>query len=80
MTVKIYPAIRSACSGLKDWVSPNCFYTLIFQGINMKITAVFLSLFFIFGLAACNTIGGIGEDVEAAGGAVEESAEENKNY
>ncbi|HAD30371.1 MULTISPECIES: entericidin A/B family lipoprotein [unclassified Methylophaga] len=46
----------------------------------MKITAVFLSLFFIFGLAACNTIGGIGEDVEAAGGAVEESAEENKNY
>lgn len=80
MTVKIYLAIRSACSGLKDWVSPNCFYTLIFQGINMKITAVFLSLFFIFGLAACNTIEGAGKDVEAAGSAVEESAKENKNY
>lgn len=46
----------------------------------MKITAVFLSLFFTFGLAACNTIEGAGKDVEAAGGAVEDSARENKNY
>ncbi len=46
----------------------------------MKITAIFLSLFFIFGIAACNTIEGAGKDVEAAGSAVEESAKENKNY
>lgn len=46
----------------------------------MKITATFLSLFFIFGLTACNTIEGAGKDVEAAGGAVEDSARENKNY
>jgi len=46
----------------------------------MKISAAFLSLFFIFGLAACNTIEGAGKDVKAAGGAVEESAKENKNY
>jgi len=46
----------------------------------MKITAAFLSLFFIFGLAACNTIEGAGKDVEAAGDAVEDTARENKNY
>lgn len=31
-------------------------------------------------LAACNTIAGAGEDVEAAGDAVERSAERNKHY
>ncbi|MDO8825843.1 entericidin A/B family lipoprotein [Methylophaga sp.] len=46
----------------------------------MKLIAAFLSLFFILGLTACNTIEGAGRDVEAAGSAVEESARENKNY
>ena len=36
--------------------------------------------FFIFGLAACNTIEGAGKDVDAAGDAVEDTARENKNY
>ncbi|MGB3222916.1 MAG: entericidin A/B family lipoprotein [Desulforhopalus sp.] len=31
-------------------------------------------------LAGCNTMSGIGQDVEAAGDAVEESAEKNKTY
>lgn len=31
-------------------------------------------------LTGCNTVSGIGEDVEAAGGAIEESAEKNKKY
>jgi predicted small secreted protein len=30
------------------------------------------------GLAACNTIAGVGKDVEAVGGAVENAAEEAK--
>lgn len=46
----------------------------------MKFTAAFLSLFFILGLSACNTIEGAGKDVEAAGSAIENSAKENKSY
>ena len=30
--------------------------------------------------AACNTVEGVGEDVSAAGNALDESAEENNNY
>lgn len=44
------------------------------------INRLLLLLFFTFGLAACNTMEGIGEDVEAAGETVEEEAEENKPY
>ena len=32
------------------------------------------------GLMGCNTMRGMGEDVSAAGGAVEHSAEKNKSY
>ena len=32
------------------------------------------------GLSGCNTIAGMGEDVEAAGGALENEAEEKKGY
>lgn len=37
---------------------------------------------FIIGLtvAACNTIKGAGQDIEAAGDAIENTADENKNY
>lgn len=31
-------------------------------------------------LAGCNTIAGVGEDMEAAGGAIEDAAEDNKSY
>ncbi|MCB1800178.1 MAG: entericidin A/B family lipoprotein [Gammaproteobacteria bacterium] len=31
-------------------------------------------------LAGCNTVSGLGEDVEAAGDAIEKSAEKNKGY
>lgn len=44
------------------------------------ITAALLALTFAFTLSACNTIEGAGEDVEAAGSAIDESAEENTNY
>jgi len=33
-----------------------------------------------FGLNACNTTAGIGKDVEAAGDAIHEEAEEHKDY
>jgi predicted small secreted protein len=32
-----------------------------------------------FGLAACNTVEGVGEDVEAAGQAIEQTAEETND-
>lgn len=41
----------------------------------MKITAT-LGLLLIVALAGCNTMEGLGEDVEAAGEAIEDSAEE----
>lgn len=45
-----------------------------------KITALLLSLFFVLTVSACNTMQGAGEDMEAAGGAIENKAEEKKNY
>jgi len=39
-----------------------------------------LGLFSLGGLTACNTIEGIGNDVQAAGEKLGETAEENKNY
>ena len=38
------------------------------------------AIFSLFALSACNTVEGAGKDIEAAGGAIEESAEETKGY
>ncbi len=46
----------------------------------MKLTAFILSILMTLGLAACNTIEGAGEDIEAAGDAIDDEAEESKNY
>jgi len=46
----------------------------------MKLIALFLSFCFTLTLVGCNTIEGIGKDVEAAGDAIENSASDNKNY
>ncbi|MDX1573590.1 MAG: entericidin A/B family lipoprotein [Methylophaga sp.] len=46
----------------------------------MKLTAFILSILMTLGLAACNTIEGAGEDIEAAGDAIDNEAEESKNY
>ena len=42
-----------------------------------KLTALLLSAFF---LAGCNTMAGLGEDTQAAGKKLENSAERNKPY
>ncbi|MBK1733582.1 entericidin A/B family lipoprotein [Thiococcus pfennigii] len=39
-----------------------------------------LSMTLVAGLAACNTISGVGKDLEAAGSGIEEAAEEEKRY
>ncbi|MCX4192376.1 entericidin A/B family lipoprotein [Methylophaga sp. OBS1] len=44
------------------------------------MTSIIFGLTFAFALSACNTIEGAGEDVEAAGSAIDETAEENTNY
>jgi predicted small secreted protein len=44
------------------------------------MTSAVLGLTIAFAVSACNTIEGAGEDVEAAGSAIDESAEENTNY
>lgn len=42
-----------------------------------RTLTVFSGLLIILSVTACNTIAGVGEDVEATGGAIEEEAEEN---
>lgn len=46
----------------------------------MKFTAFILSILMTIGLAACNTMEGVGEDMGAAGDAIDKEAEESKNY
>ncbi|MCW8905417.1 MULTISPECIES: entericidin A/B family lipoprotein [Sedimenticola] len=49
-----------------------------------KISATFLILVVmsatLFALTGCNTTAGMGKDIEAAGEAINEEAEEKKNY
>ena len=48
---------------------------------NTKIINLIAACFFsLFALSACNTIEGVGEDIEAGGDAIEDAAERNKNY
>jgi entericidin B len=46
----------------------------------MKFLTLILAFAFCFSLTACNTVEGVGKDMEAAGDAIEDSADENKNY
>lgn len=46
----------------------------------MKLPALLMTLLFVLGLAGCNTMEGAGQDMEAAGDAIEDSASKNKNY
>lgn len=43
--------------------------------MNFLAKSLLLSLLFLGGLTACNTMEGVGEDVEATGEAIEEEAE-----
>lgn len=43
-------------------------------------TALLACALLVLALGGCNTVAGLGEDVEAAGGAVEQKAEEEKGY
>jgi entericidin B len=45
--------------------------------MSRKILIAFAALMGAGSLAACNTVEGVGEDVQAAGQAVEETAEES---
>lgn len=51
--------------------------------MKMSLKSFFILTAATFGLStltACNTIEGMGEDIEAGGDAIEESAEGAKNY
>lgn len=45
----------------------------------MEIWTIILSFMFILGVAGCNTLSGAGQDMQAAGEAVEESAGDVKD-
>jgi predicted small secreted protein len=43
-----------------------------------KIAAILALAGFALGLAACNTVEGVGKDVKATGGAIEKAADQSK--
>jgi predicted small secreted protein len=45
-----------------------------------KIAALIALTGIVIGLAACNTVEGVGKDVKATGNAVEKAAEKSKPY
>jgi entericidin B len=53
---------------------------LLLKESFMKLTAFVLSILMALSLAACNTMEGVGEDMGAAGDAIDREAEESKNY
>lgn len=50
------------------------------QKITKELGVLTVVLMSVVGLTACNTIEGAGEDVEAAGSAIDNSAEDANNY
>lgn len=46
----------------------------------MKILSMMLAFGLATVIAGCNTMEGVGKDMEAAGEAIEDSAEDGKNY
>jgi len=42
-----------------------------------KLAKLTMTLLVITSAAACNTISGVGQDIESAGGAIEKTAEDN---
>ncbi len=52
----------------------------LFQNSKTFLLAMLIMGAFAGGLAGCNTTEGFGKDVEAAGDAISDEAEENKGY
>jgi predicted small secreted protein len=48
--------------------------------VRIMLLALIASAFSSLALTGCNTTAGVGKDVEAAGDAIEDKAEENKGY
>jgi len=46
----------------------------------LPILGLLFALFMLIGVSACNTIKGAGEDIQAAGGAIENTAKKTKTY
>ena len=46
---------------------------------TLHATLMLMVLILAGGLAGCNTTSGVGQDIEAAGGAIEDAAEDAKN-
>lgn len=47
---------------------------LLKEGVAMKMLSAMMALVAIFQLSACNTLGGVGKDIQKGGEAIEKSA------
>jgi predicted small secreted protein len=54
-------------------------FKITWEYLHMLIR-ILSTLCLVMFLAGCNTMEGVGKDMEAAGDAIEDSASENKNY
>lgn len=48
--------------------------------MKKNLKSISLALVVLFAVSACNTIGGVGRDLQSAGDAITGSANDNKNY
>jgi predicted small secreted protein len=53
-------------------------FVLLKRITTMKSILAFATLLTVLLLSACNTISGMGDDIQAAGGAIKETAEETR--
>ena len=60
--------------------SPDPMSGVLFRSIVMKSIAMLATLAFLPLLAACNTMEGAGQDIQAGGAKLEKSADKHKHY
>jgi predicted small secreted protein len=70
----VFEAFTEATEQESDMIRPAR------RNLPSLLAAAMAGAFFAALLGGCNTISGIGEDVEAAGAAIEDEAQEEKRY
>lgn len=48
--------------------------------ISARVSSLLFSVLFVCAMTGCNTVSGVGEDLEAAGSAIEDTAKEEQTY
>ena len=49
-------------------------FIFLLKGVAMKMLSALIALIAVFQLSACNTLGGVGKDIQKGGEAIEKSS------